>query len=441
MTGWACPIPFYPPLNRFTMHPRVLRHLSPLSRIALPWLVAMLAQPLSAAPIEVTIGTGALNGVYYPTGGAICRLLNEESTQHGLHCTVQSTSGSLDNLTALAKGDIQLALVQSDVLYHAAHGSGPFAGKAPEDQLRSLFRLHQESLTLIASAASNITTLADIEGKRVDLGSPNSGDRIASRALLDAMGWQESSFPAVSSGNPLEGLCNGTLDAALLVAGHPNQGISDLAGRCQARLIPIEGEQIDRLLKHHPYYLHSRIGATLYPGQTGGINPFAVTAELVAQASLPQEEVRTIRDVLTNNLKQFTRLHPALTNLTPESMQSDLLIPQHPGMQDAPESALLPSPEPLIPSAAEGTTADPAAAPSGAVTTDAATPSVLEEGAPQGSNPTGTTLPDAPPAAAAPGQELLIPTEPMAEPGLVPAQPSAASPTTEQLLPPASPAQ
>ncbi|WP_421292680.1 TAXI family TRAP transporter solute-binding subunit [Aeromonas taiwanensis] len=373
------------------MRPFALFPLLRLSRIALPWLAAMLAQPLLAAPAYVTIGTGALNGVYYPTGGAICRLLNEESDRHGLHCTVQSTSGSLANLAELTKGSIQLALVQSDVLHHAVHGSGPFAGQAPDDQLRSLLRLHKESLTLLASATSNITTLADIEGKRVDLGAPNSGDKVTSQALLDAMGWQPASFvppPVSTPGNRLEGLCNGTLDAAFVVAGHPNQAIGDLTGRCKARLIPIEGEQIDRLLKQYPYYERSRIGANLYPGQTSGVATFAVTAELVALASLPEAEVRTLRDVLNDRLKQFTRLHPALTTLTWEGMQAGNIAPLHPGMLDAAPTPML-QPDSLTASGAQAT--------SGALPTEslaptsAATPLEGTEIRPE--QPAGATLP------------------------------------------------
>jgi TRAP transporter TAXI family solute receptor len=353
--------PFYQPLIRFIMLPSALHHLSTLSRTALPWLAAALVLPLHAAtPAYLTIGTGALNGVYYPAGGAICRLLNEDNASHGLHCTVQSTSGSLANLKELGQGKIQLALVQSDVVHHAAHGTGPFVGQPPNDRLRSLFRLHQESLTLIAGANSNINTLADIEGKRVDLGNPGSGERVTSQALLDAMGWQESSFAPVipsSINNRLEGLCDGTLDAAFMVAGHPNQGIGDLTGRCKARIIPIEGEQIDRLLKNHPYYQRGRIGANLYPGQPSGVNTFAVTAELVALDSLPDTQVRTVRDVLTARLKQFTRLHPALTTLTLDSMLAEAEVPRHPGMEDAvlPPPSLLP--ESLTPQESEGSAA------------------------------------------------------------------------------------
>ncbi|WP_407061190.1 TAXI family TRAP transporter solute-binding subunit [Aeromonas piscicola] len=199
-----------------------------------------------------------------------------------------------------------------------------------------------------------------MEGKRVDLGNPGSGERVTSQALLDAMGWQESSFAPVipsSINNRLEGLCDGTLDAAFMVAGHPNQGIGDLTGRCKARIIPIEGEQIDRLLKNHPYYQRGRIGANLYPGQPSGVNTFAVTAELVALDSLPDTQVRTVRDVLTARLKQFTRLHPALTTLTLDSMLAEAEVPRHPGMEDAvlPPPSLLP--ESLTPQESEGSAA------------------------------------------------------------------------------------
>ncbi|WP_139707021.1 TAXI family TRAP transporter solute-binding subunit [Aeromonas hydrophila] len=443
-----------------------LHHLPTLLRRTLPWLAAALALPLQAAtPAYLTIGTGPLNGVYYPTGGAICRLLNEETASHGLHCSVQSTSGSLANLKALHQGKVQLALVQSDVVHHAAHSTGPFMGQAPDDQLRSLYRLHQESLTLLASANSNINTLADIEGKRVDLGNPGSGEHITSQALLDAMGWQAKSFAPVipaAANNRMEGLCDGTLDAAFVVAGHPNQAIGDLTGRCKARLIPIEGEQVDTLLKQHPYYQRSRIGANLYPGQPSGVNTFAVTAELVALASLPEGEVRTVRDVLSGRLKQFTRLHPALTALTLEGMQAEAEVPRHAGMTDA-APALLPealSPAPATSealatsSAAQPTEVErpagetgapspegtPAASsgqtpgallptPSSATTTEPGASTVLEGAAvEQGGKLMGTAAPS--PSAVMSGEQPASPAP--AEPASTapaPAAPSAASPT------------
>ncbi|WP_421305609.1 TAXI family TRAP transporter solute-binding subunit [Aeromonas veronii] len=379
---------------------RILHHLL-LSLCALSALLPFGSQAL-------TIGTGPLNGVYYPTGGAICRVLNAGHALHGDSCTVQSTRGSMANLKALDKGDVQLALVQSDVLHHALHGTGPFSGQGTNNELRSLFRLYQESLTLLAAPNSGITTLADIEGKRVYPGNNGAGEQITSQALMAAMGWQPGQFAAYqlkSDSEPLEGLCDGSLDAAFVVAGHPSLAVGDLISRCKVRLIPIEGEQIDTLLKQHPYYQRSRIAANLYPGQTTAINNIGMSAELVALAGLPDPIVRTVRDTLQARVKQFSRLHPALSKVTPEQLQAQTELPLHAGMSDQPPAplSLTPeqltaeqlTPEPLTPapsaseavpttgpvSAANGTTApsDATATSSAAVATEATEVNPLPE--------------------------------------------------------------
>ncbi|MBS4686385.1 TAXI family TRAP transporter solute-binding subunit [Aeromonas sobria] len=323
---------------------RILRHLI-LPLCALPALLPLSSQAL-------TIGTGPLNGVYYPTGGAICRVLNAGHALHGDSCTVQSTRGSMANLKALNKGEVQLALVQSDVLHHALHGSGPFSGQGANHELRSLFRLYQESLTLLAAPNSGITTLADIEGKRVYPGNPGTGEQITSKALMAAMGWQPGQFVAYqlkSNSEPLEGLCDGSLDAAFVVEGHPSLSIGDLINRCKVRLIPIEGEQVDKLLKRHPYYQRSRIAANLYPGQTSSLNNIGMSAELVTLDSLPDPIVRTVRDTLLARVKQFSRLHPALSKVTPEQLQAQTELPLHPGMSDQPPEPVSLTPEQLAP--------------------------------------------------------------------------------------------
>lgn len=324
-----------------------------MSSRMLHYLLPPLCTLLALLPLHgqaLTIGTGPLNGVYYPAGGALCRVLNAEHALHGDSCTILTTQGSIANLHALAKGEVQLALVQSDVLHHALNGSGSFSGQGANQQLRSLFRLYQESLTLLAAPGSGITTLTDIEGKRVYPGNRGAGEPITSQALMAAMGWQPGQFAAyqlTSNSEPLDGLCDGSLDAAFVVAGHPNLAVGELISRCQVRLIPIEGEQIDQLLQHHPYYQHSRIAANLYPGQTRAINNIGMSAELVALASLPDPIVRTVRDTLLARVKQFSRLHPALSKVTPDQLQAQTELPLHAGMSDQPPAPLPPPSEQL----------------------------------------------------------------------------------------------
>ncbi|MGY3864618.1 TAXI family TRAP transporter solute-binding subunit [Aeromonas bivalvium] len=321
------------------MRPRIPALLAPL--------FALLCWGTSAhASDYLTISTGALTGVYYPVGGALCRLLNEQSGSDGLRCSVRSTKGSLANLQDLQEGKSQLALVQSDVLHHTVHGTGPFADQGPNRALRSLYRLHHESVALLVGEQSRIGSLGDLPGKRVDLGSVNGGDRVTIMALVEAMGWQAKDFaPTAGLGaDRLQGLCDGSLDAAFVVAGQPNQVISDLTGRCKARLLPIDDARITGLIEGSTYYERGRIPANLYPGQTMAIPTLGVRADLVTQDTLPVETVHRLRRVMDEHLKQFTRLHPSLITLTQETMTAPSPAPSHAAMQDDPRA-----PEPLPP--------------------------------------------------------------------------------------------
>ncbi|MGY3870870.1 TAXI family TRAP transporter solute-binding subunit [Aeromonas crassostreae] len=406
------------------MRPRIPALLAPL--------FALLCWGTSAhASDYLTISTGALTGVYYPVGGALCRLLNEQSGPEGLRCSVQSTKGSLANLQDLQAGKSQLALVQSDVLHHAVHGTGPFASQGPNRALRSLYRLHHESVALLVGEQSRIGSLGDLPGKRVDLGSVNGGDRVTIMALIEAMGWQAGDFaPTAGLGaDRLQGLCDGSLDAAFVVAGQPNQVISDLIGRCKARLLPIEDARITGLIEGSTYYERGRIPANLYPGQTLAIPTLGVRADLVTLDTLPVETVHRLRRVMDEHLKQFTRLHPALITLTPEAMTAPSPAPPHAAMQQDPGA---PAPEPLpdthalMPASLQPGSAPsqalPTQATSGAGTSDATeTPEgeTAPAQAPSGAAATGSAAPEgetapaqAPSDAAATGSAAILEDEP-----------------------------
>ena len=113
----------------------------------------------------ITIGTGGVTGVYYPAGGAICRLVNRERKEHGIRCTVETTGGSVDNVNALRGGDLEMGIAQSDVQYEALRGEGAeFSPHGPFEGLRAVFALHPEPFTVVARTGSRIATFDDLKG-------------------------------------------------------------------------------------------------------------------------------------------------------------------------------------------------------------------------------------------------------------------------------------
>ena len=87
--------------------------------------VAFMA-PAVMAEEFITIGTGGVTGVYYPTGGAICRLVNQGRREHGIRCSVESTGGSVYNINTIREGELEFGVAQSDWQYHAFNGTSRF---------------------------------------------------------------------------------------------------------------------------------------------------------------------------------------------------------------------------------------------------------------------------------------------------------------------------
>ena len=116
-------------------------------------------------------------GVYYPTGGSICRLVNKDRANHGVRCTVESTGGSVYNINTIRAGELDLGVAQSDWQYHAYKGTSKFADAGAFTDLRAVFSVHPEPFTVVARADSGITNLEDLQGKRVNIGNPGSGQR------------------------------------------------------------------------------------------------------------------------------------------------------------------------------------------------------------------------------------------------------------------------
>lgn len=293
--------------------------------------------PAYSQPQPLHIGTGSVTGVYYPAGGAICRLLNKYQAPRLVQCTVDATGGSLDNLEGLKQGKYQVGIVQSDIQQAARSGTGGFAEAGPDTHLRSLFSLYVEPLTLVTRADTGIQSLEDLPGKRIDMGNPGSGDRNTMHVLMDAMQWNEDQFADIGALNGAEraaALCNKRYDAFAYVVGHPSGTVNEASSSCNIRLLPVTGDAIDRLLKTHPEYTAVNIPAKLYRGIDNETPTFGVVATVVATDQLPDEVAYALVQAIFTNLEQFRRLHPAFTTLTPEMMLSrGLTAPLHPGAQ------------------------------------------------------------------------------------------------------------
>ena len=242
----------------------------------------------------VTIGTGGVTGVYYPTGGAICRLVNRTRKDTGIRCSVESTGGSAYNLNTIRAGDMDMGIVQSDWQYHALNGTSRFESMGPDKELRALFSLHPEAFTVLARKDANIKTFDDLKGKRVNIGNPGSGQRGTMEQMMAAKGWTTREFSLTSelkSSEQAKALCDNKIDAFVFTAGHPSGSLKEATTSCDTNLVTVSGPAVEKLLKENPYYRTATIPGGMYRGNDEDVVTFGVAATFVASTRLSDETV------------------------------------------------------------------------------------------------------------------------------------------------------
>lgn len=282
----------------------------------------------------ISIGTGGVTGVYYPTGGAICRLVNKNRKKHGIRCSAESTGGSIYNINTVKAGELEFGVAQSDWQYHAYNGTSKFKDAGPYKKLRAVFSVHPEPVTVIASDASGIKNITDTKGKRLNIGNAGSGTRGTWDVLEKALGWSRSDLKLASemkSAETGQAVCDGKIDAYFWLVGHPSALTQESLSTCAAHLVNVTGPEIDKLVKDNSYYRTATIPAGMYNNKSD-INTFGVGATFVSSADVPDDVVYVVVKAVFDNFDGFKKLHPAFANLDPKKMIKDSLsAPLHPG--------------------------------------------------------------------------------------------------------------
>jgi TRAP transporter TAXI family solute receptor len=298
--------------------------------------VALASGTAAAAEQFISIGTGGVTGVYYPTGGAICRLVNKMRKETGIRCSAESTGGSIYNINTLRAGELEFGVAQSDWQYHAYRGTSKFEDSGAFEGLRAVFSVHPEPVTIIARDDSGISNITDLKGKRVNIGNVGSGTRGTWEVIEEAMGWERSDLRLASelkSAETGQAVCDNKIDAYFWLVGHPSALTQESLATCAAHLVHAVAPEIDKLVAERPYYRVATVPAGMYNNQED-IKTFGVGATFVSSADVPDEVVYTVVKAVFDNFDQFKKLHPAFANLKEVEMITDSLsVPLHPGAQ------------------------------------------------------------------------------------------------------------
>lgn len=311
---------------------------------------AVMAATGAAAAQEMTffrIGTGGTSGTYYPIGGLLANAISAPPGSRpcedggacgvpGLVASALASNGSVANVNAIVGGTLESGFAQGDVATWAQTGTGIWEGKPPADTLRAIANLYPESIHLVASAASGISSVADLKGKRVSLDEPGSGTLVDAQLILAAAGLSESDITPeyLKPDQAADRMKDGAMDAFFFVGGYPAGAIAELASQQDVRIVPIEGEVAAKVLENK-FFATDIIPAGTYEGTTADVPTIAVGAQWVTSASQPDELIYGITKALWNDATraQLDAGHAKGKQIVKENALAGVGIPLHPGAE------------------------------------------------------------------------------------------------------------
>lgn len=286
--------------------------------------VSAMTPALAAEQQFISIGTGGVTGVYYPTGGAICRLVNKNRKETGIRCSVESTGGSAYNVNAIRAGELEMGVAQSDVQYNAMNGiTSKFQDAGPDPDLRAVFSVHPEPLQVFARADSGINVITDIKGKRYNIGEPGSGTVAGWEVWGAAIGITNDDLALASelkSAEVAQALCDNKIDAFGIFAGIPAGFGKEVATTCDVKVVPVNTPEIKALAESADYLAMAVVPGGTYNGNPDDVETYGVKASFVSSAKVDDELIYQVVKAVFDNFETFKKLHPAFNHLTEESM-------------------------------------------------------------------------------------------------------------------------
>ncbi|MDM5326417.1 TAXI family TRAP transporter solute-binding subunit [Neobacillus sp. CF12] len=279
-------------------------------------------------PKFISILTGGTGGTYYPLGGSFAEIIKDAT---GIDTNAETSGASAENMTTLKNGDAEIAFSQTDIASYAVDGKLMFENNKVEN-VQAIATLYPETIQIVTTKDSGITSVEDLKGKKVSVGAPGSGTVANAEQILEVHGmtFDDINKQDLSFDESTQGIQDGTIDAAFVTAGTPTGAVESLGATEDVVIVPIEQDKIDSLIEKYPFYVKEEIPSGTY-GMESAVTTVAVQAMLVASSDLSENVVYDITKAIFENLDKVTHAKGKLIKV--ENALNGVGIDVHPGAQ------------------------------------------------------------------------------------------------------------
>lgn len=289
------------------------------------------AAPAAGEQKFLTIATGGSSGPYYTIGGAMAKVYKEKL---GYNASVQSTGASVENINLLKTKKVDMAFVMSDVASFAYNGQENFKEGGAIKDLKAMAGLYLNYVQIVTLKDRNIKSVADLKGKRVGVGAPNSGVEVNARMVLAGHGITYDDIKAdyLSYAEAIEQLKNNAIDAAFVTSGLPNSTVIDLMTTKDVEIVPIQPADVEKMAQQFPFFVTAEIPAGLYKNDKP-VPTAAIQNIMLVRGDLSEDQVYKLTKSFFDNMDAFKQAHNAAKDIDVKKAAKDLVVPLHPGAE------------------------------------------------------------------------------------------------------------
>lgn len=294
--------------------------------------------PANDAPAKkqfVTIVTGSTGGTYYPVGTIFSTLWNEKLGDTGVMASVQSSGGSVENLNMLKSGEAQLGIAMANLTLFAHNGEGKFEGNQFED-VRFITALWPDVTQFVVTENSGINSLADLKGKRFNVGGAGSGTEYSSKIILETVAgitFDDITPEHLGYFEASSAMQNAQLEGMNAEGGIPTSAVSEVAAsKTAVKILEFSDEDYKKINEVAPYYGQFVVPAGIYSGIDTDIKTVGIKSALICSAELDEELVYNLVKTMYDNYEDIRASHKALDAMSLEEALAGLPpVPLHKG--------------------------------------------------------------------------------------------------------------
>ncbi len=279
---------------------------------------------------RISIATGNTTGVYYILGGGIARVLT--ANLEGTEATAEATNASAENIRLVCAGDSDIGFSLADTAADAVAGAAGFEGEP--QSVQALARIYSNYTQVFARTDAGVSSIADLRGKSVSTGSPNSGTEVIALRLLEVNDLAPEDVNQQRLGLPesVQGMKDGSIDALIWSGGLPTGGITDLTTSLgeDVVMLPLDTQLPKMVQAYGDAYTAGTVPADVY-GLGQDVATIVVPNLLLVSDAMTNDMAQDITQVIFENLDELAQVHPEAKNISLETATQTGSVPLHPG--------------------------------------------------------------------------------------------------------------